>query len=149
MCSKNILFFYPWFLGGLPQNLGFDFSVRHLLDQLPSIQGLFRSRLCKRYRFGVDRGPRSVRLTALIPESCCESCIMIPMRSGCRSVGEQMSSDMEMDASADWARSSARISSMSSSTCEDARSRCRAATPGPGHTLKNFVANLRHFFVQS
>jgi len=55
-------------------------------------------------------------LTALIPESCCESCITTPMMRGDRSVGEQISCSMDMVASACCARSSALISSMSSST---------------------------------
>lgn len=57
--------------------------------------------------------------------------MVMPMISGCLSVGEQMSSDMEMEASAECARSSARISSMSSSTCEDARSLCKAVKRNP------------------
>lgn len=57
-----------------------------------------------------------VKRTALIPLSCCDSCITTPMSKGARSVGEQSNSRMEMDASACWARSSARISSISSST---------------------------------
>lgn len=61
-------------------------------------------------------------LTALIPESCCESCITTPMMRGDLSVGEHISSIMDMVASACCARSSARISSMSSSTWFDARS---------------------------
>jgi len=67
-------------------------------------------------------------LTALIPESCCESCITTPMMRGDRSVGEQISCSMDMVASACCARSSALISSMSSSTWFDARSLRNAAT---------------------
>ena len=67
-------------------------------------------------------------LTALIPESCCESCITTPMMRGDRSVGEQISCSMDMVASACCARSSALISSMSSSTWFDARSLRNAET---------------------
>lgn len=55
-------------------------------------------------------------LTALMPLSCWDNCMTTPMSKGARSVGEQRSSLIEIDASACWARSSARISSISSST---------------------------------
>lgn len=50
----------------------------------------------------------------------------MPIINGGRSVGEQMSSMVEMWLSVCWARSSARISSMSSSTELEARSRRNA-----------------------
>jgi hypothetical protein len=63
-----------------------------------------------------------------MPESCCESCITTPMISGDRKVGEHMSSVMEIVASACCARSSALISSMSSSTWLDDRNLRNAVT---------------------
>lgn len=61
-------------------------------------------------------------LTALMPDSCCESCMTMLMMSGDRRVGEQISSDMDIMASDCCARCSALISSMSSSTLLEALS---------------------------
>lgn len=65
-------------------------------------------------------------LTALMPLSCWLNCITIPIISGARNVGEQINSIIEMLLSDCCARSSARISSMSSSTWLEARNRLRA-----------------------
>lgn len=61
-----------------------------------------------------------------MPLNCWLSCITMPMISGGRRVGEHISSMVDMWLSDCWARSSARISSMSSSTDPEARSRRRA-----------------------
>lgn len=66
------------------------------------------------------------QLTALIPESCCDSCMTTPMTRGLRRVEEHKSSDMEMVDSACWAICSTRISSMSTSIWVEARSFLRA-----------------------
>lgn len=65
-------------------------------------------------------------LTALIPESCWESCITTPMVRGIRRVELRTSWIMVMCASVWLAASSARISSMSSSTWDEALSLRRA-----------------------
>lgn len=65
-------------------------------------------------------------LTALMPLNCWLNCITIPIMSGARNVGEQINSIIEMLLSDCCARSSARISSMSSSTWFEALNRLSA-----------------------
>lgn len=77
-------------------------------------------------------------LTALIPDNCCDNCITTPITNGALNVGLHMSSVIEMEDSDCWARSSALISSMSSSTWLLALS------------LRNaFLASSSHCFVIS
>lgn len=70
-----------------------------------------------------------------MPLSCWLNCITIPMISGVRSVGEQINSINDIELSDCWARSSARISSMSSSTAPEARRRRSARRASSSHCL--------------
>lgn len=65
-------------------------------------------------------------LTALMPDNCCDSCMTTLIINGALRVGEQINSDIETVLSLCWARCSARISSISSSTWFEARSRRNA-----------------------
>ncbi|MPC16934.1 hypothetical protein E2C01_009774 [Portunus trituberculatus] len=73
-------------------------------------------------------------LTALIPDSCWESCITTPMVRGMRRLEFRTSCSMVMWASVWLAASSARISSMSSSTWDEALRRRRAGKTTPIHS---------------
>lgn len=77
----------------------------------------------------------STLLTALMPESCWESCITTPMIRGALKVGLHMSSVIDILDSACWARSSALISSMSSSTWLLALNLLKALRASSSHCL--------------
>lgn len=70
-----------------------------------------------------------------MPLSCWLNCITIPIINGARNVGEQINSIVDIWLSDCWARSSARISSISSSTELDARNRRRARRASSSHCL--------------